>query len=99
MNNERELNQIQQDVDTLHNRTQDTKLQLSTHEAVCAERYENIMKHFEQLQEQIQYTYEELTELRTLATQGRSTLKTLVFIGVFVSGCIGLAYTILSMIK
>lgn len=99
MNNERELNQIQNDVDTLHNRTQDTKLQLSTHEAVCAERYESIMKNFEQLQEQIQYTYEELNELRTLATQGRSSLKTLVFIGIFVSGCIGLVYTILSMIR
>jgi len=50
MNNERELNQIQQDVDTLHNRTQDTKLQLSTHEAVCAERWKETILRIKRIE-------------------------------------------------
>ena len=47
MSAERELDQLQKDVETLHERTQETKRELSTHEAVCAERYEKMMENFE----------------------------------------------------
>lgn len=99
MSTERELDQLQKDVETLHDRTQATKLELSTHEAVCAERYAKIMENFERVQEQIQFTFDELQELKLLATQGKSSLKTLVFIGLFVAGLSSFIYTIVNMFK
>lgn len=99
MSTERELDQIQKDIETLHERTQLTKSEFATHEAVCAERYEKIMENFERLQEQIQYTFEEVQDLKKLATQGKSSLKTLVFIGMFVAGLVGFIYTALSIFR
>jgi hypothetical protein len=99
MSAERELDQLQKDVETLHERTQETKRELSTHEAVCAERYEKMMENFERLQEQIQYTFEEVQDLKILATQGRSSLKTLIFLGMFVAGVTSFIYTVLNMIR
>jgi len=97
--NERELDQLQKDVETLHDRTQNTKLELSKHEAICAERYDKIMENFERLQEQIQYTFEEVQDLKVLATQGKTSLKTLIFIGVFISGLAGLFYTLMNLYR
>lgn len=99
MSTERELDQIQKDIETLHERTQLTKSEFATHEAVCAERYEKIMENFERLQEQIQYTFEEVQDLKNLATQGKSSLKTLIFIGMFVAGLVGFIYTALSIFR
>lgn len=99
MSTERELDQIQKDIETLHERTQLTKSEFATHEAVCAARYEKIMENFERLQEQIQYTFEEVQDLKNLATQGKSSLKTLVFIGMFVAGLVGFIYTALSIFR
>jgi len=99
MSTERELDQIQKDVETLHDRTQATKLELSTHEAVCAERYAKIMENFERLQEQIQFTFDEVQELKLLATQGKTSLKTLIFIGMFFAGLAGFIYTVISMFR
>jgi methionine synthase II (cobalamin-independent) len=99
MSTERELDQIQKDIETLHERTQLTKSEFATHEAVCAARYEKIMENFERLQEQIQYTFEEVQDLKNLATQGKSSLKTLVFIGMFIAGLVGFIYTALSIFR
>lgn len=99
MSTERELDQIQKDIETLHERTQLTKSEFATHEAVCAARYEKIMENFERLQEQIQYTFEEVQDLKNLATQGKSSLKTLVFIGMFITGLVGFIYTALSIFR
>ena len=99
MSTERELDQIQKDIETLHERTQLTKSEFATHEAVCAARYEKIMENFERLQEQIQYTFEEVQDLKRLATQGKSSLKTLVFIGMFIAGLASFIYTALSIFR
>lgn len=99
MSTERELDQIQKDIETLHERTQLTKSEFATHEAVCAARYEKIMENFERLQEQIQYTFEEVQDLKKLATQGKSSLKTLIFIGMFIAGLVSFIYTALSIFR
>lgn len=99
MDTQRELDQLQNDVETLHERSQNTKLELSKHEAICAERYDKIMENFERLQEQIQYTFEEVQDLKVLATQGKTSLKTLIFIGMFIGGLVGFIYTILNMYR
>jgi len=99
MSTERELDQIQKDIETLHERTQLTKSEFATHEAVCAARYEKIMENFERLQEQIQYTFEEVQDLKNLATQGKSSLKTLIFIGMFIAGLVSFIYTALSIFR
>ena len=36
---------LEKDVNTLHERTQETKASLSTHEAVCKERYEKTVSY------------------------------------------------------
>ena len=41
--NLRELDQIQQELDRLHERSQTNKANISAHEAVCEERYNNII--------------------------------------------------------
>jgi chromosome segregation ATPase len=99
MGTERELDQIHKDIETLHERTQLTKSEFATHEAVCAARYEKIMENFERLQEQIQYTFEEVQDLKKLATQGKTSLKTLVFIGIFIAGLVSFIYTTISVFK
>ena len=58
-----------------------------------------MMENFERLQEQIQYTFEEVQDLKILATQGRSSLKTLIFLGMFVAGVTSFIYTVLNMIR
>ena len=57
------------------------------------------MENFERLQEQIQYTFEEVQDLKKLATQGKTSLKTLVFIGVFIAGLLSFIYTTINVFK
>ena len=40
----RELDHYKEDIDRLHSRTQEAKTRITTHEAVCEERYHNIME-------------------------------------------------------
>ena len=39
----RELDHYKEDIDRLHSRTQEAKARITTHEAICEERYQSIM--------------------------------------------------------
>jgi len=79
---------LEKDVNILHERTQETKAQLNTHEAVCQERYENILSTIDKYDDKIKAIHKEILELKTLATQGKTSLRTLFFIGTIVAAVI-----------
>ena len=79
--NERELDQIQLDIDRLHERSQSNKSLISAHEAVCEERYNTIVTMFERFESRMDKMELSLTEIREMATQGKTSLKTLLWIG------------------
>ncbi len=91
MNDTRELDQIQTELDRLHERSQSNKAGISAHEAVCEERYENIVKMFHRLEQRIDNIDSEVASIREMATQGRASLKTLLWIG-------GVSVTVVSVI-
>ena len=78
---ERELDQIQLDIDRLHERSQSNKSLISAHEAVCEERYNTIVTMFERFESRMDKMEQNLTEIREMATQGKTSLKTLLWIG------------------
>ena len=90
----RELDQIQDDLEILHERSQSNKLKIATHEAACEERYAGIMLMLEKAQLQNDEMYKEIQRLSDLATQGKSSLRTLFYIGTFITSFIAIMYTI-----
>jgi hypothetical protein len=90
MNDSRELDQIQIEIERLHERSQNNKAEISSHEAVCEERYLHIVKMFERMEKQMCKMDREIEQIRELATTGRASLKTLMWVG-------GVAVTIISL--
>ena len=79
---------FEKDINTLHERTQETKTSLSTHEAVCEERYENILAAIEAYTQKLENMHKEVSDLKKLATEGRTSLRTLFFVGTTVAAVI-----------
>lgn len=92
--NVRELDQIQTELDRLHERSQSNKAGISAHEAVCEERYNTIVSMFERSEERMTIIESNLAEIREMATQGRASLKTLLWVG----GVTAALISLLSMI-
>jgi|SRR5210317_230849 vacuolar-type H+-ATPase subunit E/Vma4 len=90
MDDTRELDQIQIELDRLHERSQSNKANISAHEAVCEERYENIVTMFHRLEERIDKMEASVADIREMATQGRASLKTLLWVGGLTAGLISL---------
>lgn len=91
MNDTRELDQIQTELDRLHERSQSNKANISAHEAVCEERYDSIVSMFQRLEERMNKIDTEVASIREMATQGRASLRTLLWIG-------GVSVTLISLI-
>ena len=98
MNDTRELDQIQTELDRLHERSQSNKAGISAHEAVCEERYNTIVSMFERSEERMTIIESNLAEIREMATQGRASLKTLLWVGGVTTGFISLLLMILNSI-
>ena len=90
----RELDQIQDDLEILHERSQANKLKIATHEAACEERYAGIIHMLEKAQLQHNEMHSEIQRLSDLATQGKSSLRTLFYIGSFITGLVAVIYAI-----
>jgi phage host-nuclease inhibitor protein Gam len=95
--NIRELDQIQTELDRLHERSQGNKATISAHEAVCEERYAQIMTTMTTMHEEIQSLHKKVDDVSDLATQGRTSLKTLLWIGGVVASIIALLTMILNV--
>jgi hypothetical protein len=53
MESTRELDQIRSELDRLHDRTTSNKLEITSHEAVCEERYQQIVTTLKQMRQDI----------------------------------------------
>jgi hypothetical protein len=86
--NERELNLIQTDLDRLHERSQTNKANISAHEAVCEERYAQIISTLGLLSSEMKIMHKKLNDVNDLASQGKTSLRTLLWVGGVVGGVI-----------
>lgn len=96
--NTRELDQIQTELDRLHERSQSNRANISAHEAVCEERYAQIMTAIVEMKDEIKIVHSKLNEVSELATQGRTSLKTLLWVGGLVAGITAFIATIINII-
>ena len=85
VDNLRELDQIQQELDRLHERSQTNKANISAHEAVCEERYNNIITTMNAISDEMSLMHKKVNEMSELATQGKTSLKTLLWVGATVA--------------
>ena len=98
MSDVRELDQIQVEIERLHERSQANKAEIQSHEAVCEERYQNIVDMFQRLETRLDKIDSEVDQIRDLATTGRASLKTLLWVGGVTTGFISLLLMILNSI-
>jgi len=90
---------IEQNIDTLHERTQQSKLEFSRHEAVCQERYEQLLKNMQAMSNSVTEMHKEINELKIMATSGRVSLKTLIWVGSVTGSIIALGIAVGSYLK
>jgi len=84
---------LKKNIETLHNRSQKTKGDLQTHEAVCAERYKNLLIALEKMDTAIEQNNVQIKSLHNLAIEGKVSLKTLIKLGAFIAFILGVVYT------
>lgn len=94
----RELDQIHNDLETLHERSQSNKANISAHEAVCEERYAQIIATMQDLKDELKTVHLKLNEVSELANQGKTSLKTLLWVGGAVAGITAFIAMIINMI-
>lgn len=90
---------IESSIDTLHERTQKLRLDISTHEAVCEERYTQLLKTLEKMDLRLDIMQREVKDLREMAITGKISLKTLLWVGSATGGAVALVLSILKVIK
>ena len=71
----RELDQIQIEIERLHERSQNNKAEIQSHEAVCEERYNSIVTMFERLENRLDKIDSEVDSIKEVATTGRALSK------------------------
>lgn len=98
MSAERELDQIRDDIDKLHNRSNNNAVKIATLEATEKERYEHILASLERLREDVEEMNAAVRSLQSLATEGRTSLKTLLWVGGFVAALTSFVFMIMSYI-
>ena len=90
---------IENNINVLHERTQKLKLDISTHEAVCEERYTQLLKTLEKMDKRLDCMQKEVKDLREMALTGRISLKTLLWVGSVTGGAVALVLSLLKVIK
>lgn len=96
--NFRELDQIQGELDRLHERSQTNKANISAHEAVCEERYAQIMAAMLEMKDELRMVHKKLNGVSELASQGKTSLKTLLWVGTIVAGITAFLATLINIL-
>lgn len=96
--NTRELDQIQVELDRLHERSQTNKADISSHEAVCEERYGQIISTLTALSDEMKTMHKKLNDVNDLATQGKTSLRTLLWVGGVVAGIVATISLLIGML-
>ena len=89
VDNTRELDQIQQELDEIQKRSNENKLSIATLDALSLERHEHIMKT-------LNIMHEKINNLENLATSGKSSIRTLWYVGAITGGLVAFVYTLYS---
>ena len=85
MDTNRELDKIQEEIDKLHDRSNSNKVKIATLEATEKERYEHILSSIDNLREDMEQLNASIRSLQSLATEGKTSLRTLLWVGGFVA--------------
>jgi hypothetical protein len=85
METNRELDQVRFELNSLHERSNNNKIAIATLEAVNEERFDHILSCLEKLQERIEEQNASIAMLQSLANEGKTSLKTLLWIGGFIA--------------
>jgi hypothetical protein len=94
-----DLSYIKQEINRLHERSTDNKVNISAHEAVCEERYRHICDALEKLTTTTVQMQSSIDELKDLASQGRTSLRTVLWLGGFVAAIITLVVMVADYFK
>jgi low affinity Fe/Cu permease len=82
----RELDQIRSELDRLHDRTTTTKVDVTALQANTEQRFEHILACLEAMKADMQSLNTSVASLQTLATEGQTSLKTLLWLGGAIAG-------------
>ena len=86
----RELDQIQVEIERLHERSQNNRAEIQSHEAVCEERYNSVVSMFQRLETRLEKIDTEVDSIKVVATSGQASLKTLLWVGGLTAGIVSL---------
>jgi CRISPR/Cas system CMR subunit Cmr6 (Cas7 group RAMP superfamily) len=78
---DREIDQLRQEMVRLHERANENKAAVAAAEAVSEERYDHILKMLDDVKRDIKRVNHSVSNLETLATQGKTSLKTILWLG------------------
>jgi hypothetical protein len=81
----RELDHIRSELSVIHERSNNNRLAIATLEAVNEQRFDHILTCLEVLQKRIEEQNNAIAKLQALADEGRTSLKTLLWIGGFIA--------------
>jgi hypothetical protein len=81
METSRELDQIRYELNTLHERTTNNKTALATLEGVNEQRFDHILECLETMKKKMEEQNAAISGLQSLATEGKTSLKTLLWYG------------------
>lgn len=84
----RELDQIRSELNSLHERSNNNKVAIATLEAVNEQRFDNILACLENMKKELELQNASIANLQSLATEGRTSLKTLLWVGGFIASLV-----------
>lgn len=99
MTEDNRFSDIQTNIYTLHERSQKTKSELETHEAVCALRYQGIQEKLDKLNDMVEENNKQIAELHKIATESKIGFRTVMFLGSVSVAIAGFIYTVMSIYK
>ena len=77
----RELDQIRTELDKLHDQTTLTRIEVTALQATTDQRFNHILNCLEAMKADMEALNGSVSSLQTLATEGRTSLKTLLWVG------------------
>lgn len=92
----RELDQIRSELNKLHDRTTAARLETTALQATTEQRFNHILNCLEVIKSDMEALNQSVGNLQTLATEGRTSIKTLLWLGGAVAAITTLFFTIYS---
>lgn len=85
METSRELDQIRSELNSLHERSNNNKIAIATLEAVNEQRFNHLLTILETMEKKIEDQSISVSLLQSMATEGKTSLKTLLWVGGFIT--------------